>query len=160
MSEPEEQKQPQESTQQHPDLGSELRELGNQIEQAIRSALNSETSKTIQRDFSRGLGEVGKQMQTALKAIQDNVNLQDLAGKGQQAIEQVQESNLVKELQEALTQGVSKLNEQLGVFIARTQAAPPPASGEPTAQDIPIDEGNTGGAATGETVRLDPDKKE
>jgi len=158
MSDPneEQQSQPSQPSQPQPDLANELRELGSQLEHAVRSALNSEPAKSFQRDLSSGLQEVGKQMQSALKAIQENQNLHGLTERGQQAINQVHESQIVKDLQETLATGISKLTEQLSNFTTRIQNNTPKTPEPPASQDIPIETDDK--SATGETIRLDPDK--
>jgi hypothetical protein len=137
------------------DLGSELRELGHQIEQALRSAFESDRAQTVQRDISSGLHEIGNQVQHALQAIKDNPRMQELSERGQQAINQVQESPQVKDFQETLARGIAQLNEQLASFAARTRSGTDTSS--TGAQDVPIDDDPS--PATGETTRLDPDKQ-
>jgi paraquat-inducible protein B len=125
---------------QQPDLSSELRELGQQLEQTVRTAIESERAKQIQKDIASGMKEIGTQMQSALKAIQEDERLRNLAERGQQAINQAQHSQAAKDFQEALTRGISQLNDQLAAFVTRLQSS----SGS--------------SATTGETTRLDDDK--
>jgi len=127
---------------QHPqaDLASELRELGQQIEHAVRSTLESDRARQLQGDIASGMKEIGTQMQSALKAIQDDERIKHLAERGQQALSQAQQSQAAKEFQEALTRGISQLNDQLTAFVTRLQSH---SDSPPT---------------TGETTRLDDDK--
>jgi len=127
--------------QPQPDLANELRELGQQLEHTVRSALESERAQQLQKDIMVGMKEIGTQMQSALKAIQEDERLRNLAERGQQAINQAQQSQTAKEFQEALTRGISQLNDQLSTFVTRLQS-----SSEPTPP------------ATGETTKLDEDK--
>ena len=129
------------------DLGDELRELGQQLEQMVRSTLQSERAQEIQRDIANGLREVSTQMQSALKSIGESPQVQQLAERGQKAIEQAQDSQVVKEFQEALARGIAQLNEQLAAFANRS-TTPPPSTG---ATNISIDPE----PSTGETTRLD-----
>lgn len=146
MSQPEDQK-PQN------DLVSEIRELGQQLEQMVRTSLDTERAKVIQRDVTNGMREIGTQMQSALKALSENPQVQDLADRGQQAIEQAQQNPVVKDFQEALARGISQLNDQLAAFVSRTTSGTPPAAGS---QSINIE--TDGEANTGSTTRLDDDK--
>lgn len=125
------------------DLGNELRELGQQIEQAVRSALESERAHQLQKDIMLGMREIGVQVQSALKAIQEDDRVRNLAERGQQAISQAQQSQSAKDFQEALTRGISQLNDQLSAFVTRLQTPPeatPPTTGETTRLDIEDDD--------------------
>ncbi|GAB4424861.1 MAG: hypothetical protein OHK0015_04200 [Chloroflexi bacterium OHK40] len=133
---------------QHPqsDLASELRELGQQLEQAVRSSLESERAKQLQADIASGLREIGAQLQHAMHAIQENPQVQQFVQRGEQAVNQAQQSKVAKDFQETLARGVAMLNDQLAGFVARMrqQADESPPSGD---------------ASTGETTRLDPEKQ-
>jgi heparin binding hemagglutinin HbhA len=61
MTQPDDQKQQPQS-----DLGSELRELGQQIEEAVRSAITSDRAKQIQADISSGMKEIAHDFQETL----------------------------------------------------------------------------------------------
>lgn len=139
MSQPEENNGEQ---QPQADLANELRELGQQIEHAVRSALESERARQLQKDIAAGMKEIGTQVQSALKAIQEDERVRNLAERGQQAINQAQHSPASKDFQEALTRGISQLNDQLSAFVTRLESS--------------IHSG--GAATTGETTRLDDDK--
>ncbi|NTV64799.1 MAG: hypothetical protein HGA65_14900 [Oscillochloris sp.] len=123
--------------QQQPDLANELRELGQQIEQTVRTALESERARQIQKDIMLGMREIGVQVQSALKALQEDERVRDLAERGQQAINQAQQSPAARDFQETLTRGISQLNDQLSAFVTRLQnnTNPPPTTGETTRLD-------------------------
>ncbi|NNJ12276.1 hypothetical protein EKD04_018280 [Chloroflexales bacterium ZM16-3] len=120
MSQPEDNNSGQ---QPQDDLASELRELGQQIEHAVRTAMDSDRAKQLQSDIASGMKEIGTQMQSALKAIQEDERLRTLAERGQQAISQAQESQTAKDFQEALTRGISQLNDQMAAFVSRLQSS-------------------------------------
>jgi hypothetical protein len=48
------------------DLGSELREMAQQLEAAFRAALESERTKQLQRDLAGGMRELSTQIQNTL----------------------------------------------------------------------------------------------
>lgn len=126
------------SQPQQPDLGNELRELGHQIEQAVRTALENERTQQLQKDIMNGMKEIGSQVQSALKAIQEDERLRELAERGQQALSQAQHSQAAQDFQEVLTRGITQLNEQLSAFVTRLQSSTqaPPSTGETTRLDI------------------------
>lgn len=154
MSEPNEKPESETSSPQV-DLANELRELGSQIEQAVRSALASEQARNIQRDISAGMREIGAQMQNALNSIKEDPRVANLAERGQQAISQARENQSIKDFQDSLARGVSQLNEQLSSFVTRLQSQVDPQATN-SAQRVPIEHDEP---TTGETTRLDPDKK-
>ncbi len=137
MSQPEQ--QPGQRPDETPNLGAELLELGQQIEAALRTALESERARQLKQELVTGLRHVSEQMQSAVKMIADDPRVQELAERGQQTLHQIQQSQAAHDLQQALAQGIAQLNDRLAEFIKRLQAA---ADGEP---------------ATGETTRLDRD---
>lgn len=166
MSETGDQQQQQQQQQQHDqeqqvaqlaDLSSELRELGRQLEQAVRSAVHSEPAKTLQQDISTGLKEIGGQLQMALKSIQENPNVQNWSERGQHVVDHMQDNRIIKEFQETLTSGIARLNEQLASFTERMQKERMDSATEkvtyPPIQSIPVEAQDE--PATGATIRLD-----
>lgn len=149
MSQPENENN--QSQQPGGDLASELRELGQQLETAVRSAIQSDKAKQIQQDMASGMKEIGTQLQAAFKAIQDNPRFQDLVDRGEQAVSQAQQSKVAQDFQETLSRGIAQLNEQLAAFATRMRQH----EGAPS--DAPPADGSA--PATGETTRLDPDKQ-
>lgn len=155
MSQPEDQQnQSQQSQPASTDLAAELRELGQQIEQAVRGALESDRAKQVQNDIASGMREIGVQLQHTIKAIQESPKVQQLVQRGEQAVGQAQQSKAAHDFQESLARGVAMLNDQLAGFVTRLRQAdddttPPMGTTPPTGDS----------ATTGETTRLDPDQK-
>ncbi len=146
--------QPENNSNQPPqpqnDLGSELRELGQQLEAAVRTAIHSDQARQVQQDVSSGLKEIGTQLFTALKSIQDSPQLQHLVERGEQAVSQAQQNPATQDFQEALSRGIAQLNDQLAAFVVRMRE-PDSSDTPPTSTDTP--------PTTSETTRLDPDQK-
>jgi uncharacterized phage infection (PIP) family protein YhgE len=135
--------EPENKNQSQADIGAELRELGQQIEQAVRTALESDRAKQVQNDISAGFKEIGAQLNKAIESIKDDPRVQQLAEKGEEAVSKARTSQAAHDFQEALARGIAQLNEQLSAFVNRVRSDAP--------------EGTT--PATGETTRLDPDEK-
>ena len=159
MSQPEDQQNQSQSSQPASnDLANELRELGQQIEQALRGALETDRAKQVQADISAGMKEIGVQLQHTVKAIQENPQVQQLVQRGEKALGQAQQSKAAQDFQESLARGVAALNEQLAAFVTRLRQ---PDGSTPT--DTASSTGTTSypsdTPATGETTRLDPDQK-
>jgi len=150
MSQPENQNnQPQHP---HGDLGNELRELGQQLEAAVRSAIQSDKAKQVQQDVASGMKEIGTQLQAAFKAIQENPRVQHLVERGEQALGQAQQSKAAQDFQETLARGIAQLNDQLVAFVARMRQpdTTPSADTPPSSDTTPT---------TGETTRLESDQQ-
>lgn len=145
MSQPDDQpNQSDPSNQPQGDLANELRELGQQLENAVRNAMENEKAKQIQKDLSAGLREIGTQLQSAVESLKENPHIQELVEKSEQAVNQAQQSKVTQDFQETLARGIAQLNDQLAAFVARIRSE----------QDPP-----ESGPVTGETTRLDPDDK-
>lgn len=155
MTQPDDQK----NQSQHGDLGSELRELGQQLEQAVRSALESDRARQVQADIASGMKEIGAQLQTAMKAIQDNPRVQHFVQRGEQAVDQAQHSKAAQDLQDSLARGIAMLNEQLSGFVTRLnqEGTTPPSSSATPSSSSGATTDTSSSPATGETTRLDPD---
>jgi hypothetical protein len=136
--------EPENKNQPQTDIGAELRELGQQIEQAVRAALESDRAKQVQSDISAGFKEIGAQLHKAIDALKDDPRVQRLAEKGEEAVSKARSSQAAHDFQEALARGIAQLNEQLSAFVHRVRTEHPPEGSAP---------------ATGETTRLDPDEK-
>lgn len=131
-----------------PDLVTELREMGQQIEAVFRAALESERAKQLQRDLAGGLRELTGQVQSALKNLQTNPRVQEVEERGRQAISQARQSKVAQDVQEALVNGISQLNERLRVVVDRIERE----GGAASTQQVPIEQEPP---ATGPTTRLD-----
>jgi hypothetical protein len=125
--------------QKQQDLFNELNKLGQQLETAARAALESDQSRSFQRDLSAGMKEFFGQLQNAAKTAQQDERLQNLAERGQQAWgdvqERVQENKAMQDLQVSMARGIAYLNMQLGEFTERMQKEQ-----QAGAQQVPIEE--------------------
>jgi heparin binding hemagglutinin HbhA len=111
------------------DLVKELREMGQQLETAFRTAIESDRAKQLQQDIVGGVRELAGQVQSAVKTLQENPRVQQAEQRGRQAVEQARDSKVVDRLE--------------------NEANKP---GGPAAQNVPVEQEPP---ATGETTRLD-----
>src|SRR3954451_10647527 len=133
------------------DLLNELREMGQQLETAFRTAIQSDRAKQLQKDLAGGVREITEQLKTAAKTVQNDTRFQQAEERGRQAVAQARESKVVQDIQETLVSGIAQLNEQLRKVVDRLQSEGNTPSGS-SAQNVPVDDQS---AATGETTRLD-----
>lgn len=136
---------------QSSDLASELREMGQQVEAALRAAIESERAKQIQRDLAGGVRELTSQLQTAVRTIQTNPQFQQAEERGRQAISQAKQSKFVQDLEDAVTTGFSQLNDQLRKLVDRLESERVSRASGTTSQNVPVEHE----PATGETTRLE-----
>ena len=134
------------------DLSAELREMGQQLEAALRAALESERAKQIQRDLAGGVRELSHQLQAAVRSLQTNPRVHEAEERGRQAISQARQSKVIQDVQETVVAGVAQLNDQLRKLVERLEAERTSQPGGSPSQQVPIDHEPP---ATGETTRLD-----
>src|SRR5689334_5695810 len=101
------------------DLLKELREMGQQLESAFRTAIESERAKQLQQDIVGGVRELANQVQSAVKSLQDNPRVQQAEQRGRQAVEQARDSKVVQDIQETIVSGLAQLNNQLRKVVER-----------------------------------------
>ena len=133
------------------DLLKELREMGQQLETAFRTAVQSERAKQLQQDIVGGVRELATQVQSAVKTLQDDPRVQQAEQRGRQAVEQARESKVVQDIQETIVSGLAQLNSQLRKVVDRLDNEVNKPASTPT-QNVPVDHEPP---ATGETTRLD-----
>lgn len=151
MRDPNEQEQPK---QPSPDLLDELRVLGQNVEKAVRTTVDTARIHSVQRDVVAGMQEFFHRMQETAQRFQQNQSVQNLTERGQQALNQAQESQVARDIQETLARVVAYSNQQLQEFTERRQRAEQQSS--TTTQRVPIADESTP-PVTGQTVRLDED---
>jgi translation initiation factor 2B subunit (eIF-2B alpha/beta/delta family) len=139
MSEPNQEQQEAQSEAQA-NLNEELRQLGSQLERAVRSVFSSDPARNFQRDISSSLNEINDQFQNALKSINENPDIQKLSTQGQQVVGQIQEVAIVQEFQKVLANGVSLLNQQIDSFLTNVQGSEKEPNPATTPQKIKIEE--------------------
>ena len=135
-----------------PDLLRELREMGQQLETAFRTAVESDRAKQLQRDIVGGVRELAGQVQSAVKSLQTDPRVQQAEQRGRQAVEQARESKVVQDIQETIVSGLGQLNAQLRKVVERLDNEVNKTASTPT-QNVPVE--HEPPAATGETTRLD-----
>lgn len=133
------------------DLMKELREMGQQLETAFRTAVQSERAKQLQQDIVGGVRELAGQVQSAVKTMQADPRVQQAEQRGRQAVEQARESKVVQDIQETIVSGLAQLNAQLRKVVDRLDQEANKPTGTPS-QNVPVEHEPP---ATGETTRLD-----
>ncbi len=132
------------------DLQEELRELGAQLEAAIRAAISGDRAQQLRRDLSNNAREITAQMRRVVENAQSDPRVQEASERGRQAVQQASESKVIADVQEALLNGLSQVNARLRQVVESLDTPAANSSARVT-QQVPIE---TDTPADGETTRL------
>ncbi len=114
-----------------PDLIEEMKNLGRQFAEAMRSAWNSQERQKIETEVREGLDMFVSELDKAFKELRDS----DAAQKAKQEVSQVKEkvegAELGRKTKTAMAEGLRWLSEEFGNLANQfTPAAKEPDSGE------------------------------
>jgi len=112
----------------------ELKELGRQLQALIRTAAQSDTTKELEQEISKGIHEVSHQVDTALKQVRDTRAAKDLGTQVQKVVESPQVAEVAQEIRTGLVRGLQELNAQLRKVAARAEEETE-GSGEPPPEE-------------------------
>ncbi len=148
------QPEPQKET---PDLATELREMGQQIEALFRAFIESERAKQMQATVAKSVQNVAAVMRETVEKLQSDPRVQQVEDRGRQALERARASQVFHDVHETLVNGLEQINAQLRKLVekleaervAGTQSA---REGEvnPPVEHVPLE-----APATGETKKLE-----
>lgn len=142
-----------EGQQPTPNLSESLRELGEQMEQAMKAFANNENTHRMQQEFMKGMTDMNANLQKAVETFKTNPQVQNLTDRGQQAIDDAQENPVFREMQNNMARAISQMSEHLATFAERMRASQAGAGDKGTSQQVPIDD-ESDNASTGPTTRL------
>jgi ribosome-associated translation inhibitor RaiA len=135
-----------------PDLKEELREMGQQLEHAFRTVVESERTKQLQRDLAAGVREITAQLRAAVENLQKDPRVKEAETRGRETLEDLRETKVAQDIQEAVVTGIATLNVQLRRLVERIEQESKAAASSTPSQHVPIEQEPP---ATGETKRLD-----
>jgi heparin binding hemagglutinin HbhA len=115
------------------DLAVELRELGKQLGQALRSAWESEQRQQLEKEIGEGLKDLGKQVDQAMATAKASPHTEKVKKQVDRVVETARQSEAVHEMREGLTSGLRELNEELRKLVEKIQQKQSPSAGEPPA---------------------------
>lgn len=148
------QPEPQKET---PDLATELREMGQQLETLFRAFIESERTKQMQATVAKSVRDLAAAMRQTAEKIQTDPRFQQVEDRGRQALERARESQVFHDVQEALVTGLEQINTRLQKLVEKLEAeraasAQTAQQGEvnPPVEHVPLE-----APATGETKKLE-----
>lgn len=121
------------------DIGKEVREMGQQLENLFRAMIESDRAKQLRRDLTGGVQELTKQIQSALRSAQSDPRFQQAEERGRQVLNQAQQSKVVNDVQETLISGIAQINMQLRRAAERFEQERGATTGGATSQRVPLD---------------------
>jgi hypothetical protein len=163
------------------DVFEELNKLRQNLEQSGRGVMSSENAQKMQSDITNTIQQVLTQAQKSVQSVQENPQVKEWSERGQQAVNQAQQNQVVRDLQQTMANSLAYFNQQLAELRARQEKQEEQAAAR-SAQSVPIDieeedaprsahadpadaasgpatgiPGASGTPATGPTQKLDPD---
>jgi hypothetical protein len=164
------------------DVFEELNKLRQNLEQSGRNVMSNENAQKMQSDITNNIQQLLTQAQKSMQSVQENPQVKQWSERGQQAVNQAQQNQVVRDLQQTMANSLAYFNQQLAELRARQQKEEEQAAAQ-SAQSVPIDieeedaaprsthtapadaasgpatgvPGTSGTPATGPTRNLDPD---
>jgi heparin binding hemagglutinin HbhA len=134
----------EEQREQRNEIVDELKEFGSQLQGLIRTVAESEKSKELQQDISKGIDEIGRQIDSVRKQAQSTQVAKGLGAQVQKVAEAPKVAGASQEIRTGLLRGLQELNTQLKRMAERIesqkQASDEMPSDETPSGDTPPDE--------------------
>jgi hypothetical protein len=112
----------------------ELNKLRQNLEQSGRGVMSSENAQKMQRDITNNIQQLLTQAQKSVQSVQENPQVKEWGERGQQAVNQAQQNQVVRDLQQTMANSLAYFNQQLAEFRTRQEK-----QDDQAAQSVPID---------------------
>src|SRR5574340_558951 len=103
-------------------LAQELRELGRQIQQAIRVAREHPQTKEFERQVTQAVNQLGADIDRALRSAQRDEKVQKASDQVRQAAQSIATSSAGQDIERGLAKGMRALNEQMRRAISDAES--------------------------------------
>jgi len=110
-----------EQPQEQFDLTQELRQLGEQIKEALRVARDHPQTKEFEQQISQAVSDLGAEIDRAMKSAREQEHVKNLGTQVKQAVQSVETSGAAQDIERGLAKGVRALNEQIRRAIEDAQ---------------------------------------
>jgi hypothetical protein len=107
------------------DVWGELKLFGEQLGSAVRSLWDSDESRDLRKEISDGLAEATREMDKAVKAVQDSDAAKELSQQVRGTVDKARESDIAGQIQQGLVAGLRDLNTELSKLISSWEAKKP-----------------------------------
>lgn len=125
-------------------VADEMALLGRQVADAVKSAWESDERKRLQADLAEGVERFGQEVKSAADRFGESETAAELRSRGEKAIEEIRESELVDQIRKGLLQGLDVLNRELGQLLEKLDARKTTAADSEPSETPPEDVGAVG----------------
>jgi len=120
------------------DVVDELKLFGQQLGTAVKSLWDSDESRNLRKEISEGLSEAVREMDKAVKTVQDSDAAKEFSQQVRGTVDKARESDVVDKIQQGLVAGLRDLNTELSKLLSARETkkpAEPPTPPEPPAPE-------------------------
>jgi hypothetical protein len=124
---------PEQDSDRSGEIMDQLRELGNNLERAIRQAWESETGRELREQFNTGFKELSAQIEGAVENARSSESIQNLGDQARDAWQSAVGDESAAKLREGISEALESLNERINDLVETIPT--PSASDEETGGD-------------------------
>ena len=117
------------------DVWGELKLLGEQLGGAVKSLWDSDESRSLRKEISDGLAEAAREMDKAVKSVQDSNAAKEFGQEVRATVDKARESDIVGQVQQGLLAGLRDLNTELSKLLSSWETKKPAEPSEPPAPE-------------------------
>ncbi len=99
------------------DLLGQFRELGQQLEKAIRRAWESDEGQEVREQIGKGIKELNERLGKVAEEARKSQTVQDIQKQVKSAVEVARTDETVENLHKEISQALQSLNDQLNKLI-------------------------------------------
>ena len=107
------------------DLLGQFRELGQQLEKAIRRAWESDEGQEVREQINKGIKELNARLGKVAEEARKSQAVQDLQKQAKGAVEAARRDETVQNLSKEIGQALQSLNDQLNKLIKSVPGGKP-----------------------------------
>lgn len=96
----------------------ELQVLGQELSSAFKTLWDSPESRNLRQEIGEGFIELGNQLDSALKSAQESEAAKQFGEQVKDTVEKARQSDIAGKVEEGVTTGLRKMNEELSKIIA------------------------------------------
>jgi soluble cytochrome b562 len=113
----------------------ELEAMGQQLTTALKTLWESEESRKLRQDLREGFIQLGEEIDEAVKTAQDSEAAKQFSEQVKDTMDKARQSDVAGKVEEGLTTGLRKMNEELSKLIDSLEEEAdeaPPEAGTPS----------------------------
>ena len=112
------------------DVADELKDLGRQFADTLRTAWNSQERQRIENEIREGIKSFANELDKAISEAKDSQTAARVREEAEQVVNKVESTDVGRRVRSGLVQGLQWLSEELGRLA--DQFTPPEATDTPT----------------------------